>query len=82
MVTKLGVDPVHFGIIMAVNLAIGLIHPPLGPALFVTCKIGGVTIEETTIQALWPFLVSLIAALLVCTFWPGLVLFVPRLFTH
>lgn len=78
IVTKLGVDPIHFGIIMCVNLAIGLITPPLGPALFVTCKMGNVTIEET-VRALWPFLLSLIAALMICTYWPGLVLFVPRL---
>lgn len=79
VVTKLGVDPIHFGIIMCVNLAIGLITPPLGPALFVTCKMGGVTIEET-VKALWPFLTSLIVALLICTYWPNLVMFVPRLF--
>jgi tripartite ATP-independent transporter DctM subunit len=79
VVTKLGVDPIHFGIIMCVNLAIGLITPPLGPALFVTCKMGGVTIEDT-VKALWPFLLSLIAALLVLTYWPSLVLFMPRLF--
>jgi C4-dicarboxylate transporter DctM subunit len=81
VVTKLGVDPVHFGIIMCVNLAIGLIHPPLGPALFVSCKIGEVSIEET-VKDLWPFLVSLIAVLLVCTYWPALVLCVPRLFSR
>jgi C4-dicarboxylate transporter, DctM subunit len=81
VVTKLGVDPVHFGIIMCVNLAIGLIHPPLGPALFVSCKIGEVSIEET-VKDLWPFLVSLITVLLVCTYWPALVLWVPRLFSR
>jgi tripartite ATP-independent transporter DctM subunit len=81
VVVKLGVNPIHFGIIMCVNLAIGLITPPLGPALFVTCKMGGVSIEET-VKALWPFLLSLIAALLVCTYWPSLVMFMPRLFVR
>jgi len=79
VVTKLGVDPIHFGIIMCVNLAIGLITLRWVPALFVTCKMGGVTIEDT-VKALWPFLLSLIVALLVLTYWPSLFCFMPRLF--
>jgi len=54
MMIKLGVDPVHFGMIMLINLGIGLITPPVGPTLFVGCAIGKVTIEQVS-KELWPF---------------------------
>ena len=78
MVTELGVSPVHFGIIMSVNLAIGLATPPVGPTLFVASRISGVGIEGIT-RAIWPFIVALIVALLIITFCEGLVLLLPRL---
>ncbi len=79
VVTNLGIDPVHFGIIMCVNLAIGLATPPVGPTLFVACKISKTSIEEITV-AIWPFLLAAVAALLVITFIPWLSLVLPSIF--
>lgn len=79
VVTNLGIHPVHFGIIMCVNLAIGLATPPVGPTLFVACKIGKTTIEEITV-AIWPFLLAAVAALLLITFIPWLSLLLPSIF--
>ena len=79
VVTNLGIHPVHFGIIMCVNLAIGLATPPVGPTLFVACKIGKTSIEEIT-MAIWPFLLASVAALLLITFVPWLSLVLPSIF--
>jgi tripartite ATP-independent transporter DctM subunit len=74
-----GVDPVHFGMIMIVNLAIGLITPPVGPTLFVGCAIGKVTIEEVS-RELWPFYGAMCAALLIITYVPWLSLWIPSMY--
>jgi tripartite ATP-independent transporter DctM subunit len=79
VVTNLGINPVHFGIIMCVNLAIGLATPPVGPTLFVACKIGKTSIEEITI-AIWPFLLATVVALLIITFFPWLSMVLPSIF--
>ena len=76
---QFGIDPVHFGVVMALNLAIGLLTPPVGLAMYVTCAIGKVSIEEYT-RACWPFLVALGALLTVVSAYPPLVLALPRLF--
>ena len=73
----LGVDPVHFGMIMLLNLGIGLITPPVGPTLFVGCAIGKVTMEEVS-RELWPFYGAMCTALLIVTYFPGLSLWLPR----
>ncbi len=73
---QLGVDPVHFGIILLLNLAIGLCTPPVGSTLFVGCAIGGITIEEAT-RALWPFYLAMVAILLLVTFVPSVSLWLP-----
>jgi tripartite ATP-independent transporter DctM subunit len=73
-----GVDPVHFGMIMIINLAIGLITPPVGPTLFVGCAIGKVTMEEVS-RELWPFYAAMCFALLIVTFVPGLSLWIPNM---
>ena len=73
----LGVDPVHFGMIMLLNLGIGLITPPVGPTLFVGCAIGKVTMEEVS-RELWPFYGAMCVALLIVTYFPGLSLWLPR----
>jgi tripartite ATP-independent transporter DctM subunit len=75
---KFGIDPVHFGIVMALNLAIGLLTPPVGLAMYVTCAIGKVSIEEYT-RACWPFLAALGVLLAIVTAFPPLVLALPRL---
>lgn len=74
VVLKVGVDPVHFGIIMIVNLAIGMISPPVGVNLFVGSRVGNARLEEVTIGVL-PFLLAMIFALLVITYIPSLSLF-------
>jgi tripartite ATP-independent transporter DctM subunit len=77
VVKAMGVDPVHFGMIMLLNLGIGLITPPVGPTLFVGCAIGKVTMEEVS-RELWPFYGAMCTALLVVTYFPGLSLWLPR----
>jgi tripartite ATP-independent transporter DctM subunit len=77
VVKALGVDPVHFGMIMLLNLGIGLITPPVGPTLFVGCAIGKVTMEEVS-KELWPFYGAMCTALLIVTYFPGLSLWLPR----
>jgi tripartite ATP-independent transporter DctM subunit len=78
VILKLGIDPVHFGIIMILNLGIGLITPPVGPTLFVGCAIGKVTMEEVS-RELWPFYGAMCLALLIVTYWPALSLWLPSL---
>lgn len=79
VVAAAGVDPVHFGIIMMLNLGIGLVTPPVGAVLFVGSAVGKVAVEET-IKTIWPFYLALIAALLAITFVPVLSLGLPGLF--
>ena len=76
---SLGVDPVHFGIIMLLNLGIGLVTPPVGSVLFVGCAVGGAKPEEV-IRTIWPFYLALIAVLLVVTFVPAISLWLPERF--
>ncbi|SDG48922.1 TRAP transporter, DctM subunit [Pseudomonas benzenivorans] len=76
VVTGLGIDPVHFGMIMLVNLGIGLITPPVGAVLFVGAAIGKVTIENT-VKALLPFYVALFMVLLAVTYIPAISLWLP-----
>ncbi|AJR06154.1 hypothetical protein C9J03_23930 [Photobacterium gaetbulicola] len=74
----MGIDPVHFGIMMTFNLAIGICTPPVGSALFIGCSVAKVSIEKI-IKPLLPFYAALIAALLAVTFIPQLSLFLPNL---
>ena len=76
VVVKFGVDPVHFGMIMILNLGIGLITPPVGPTLFVGCAIGKVTMEEVS-KELWPFYGAMCVALLLVTYIPAISLWLP-----
>jgi tripartite ATP-independent transporter DctM subunit len=78
VILKLGIDPVHFGIVMILNLGIGLITPPVGPTLFVGCAIGKVTMEQVS-KELWPFYGAMCLALLLVTYIPGLSLWIPGL---
>src|SRR6266851_1721068 len=78
VVYKLGIDPVHFGMIMILNLGIGLITPPVGPTLFVGCAIGKVTMEEVS-KELWPFYGAMCFALLLVTYIPAISLWIPGL---
>lgn len=78
VVGALGMDPVHFGIVMMLNLGIGLATPPVGSALFVGCAIGKVSIEKAT-KAMLPFYVMMIVVLMLVTFIPNLVMFIPNM---
>ncbi|MFC0309318.1 TRAP transporter large permease [Gallibacterium trehalosifermentans] len=77
IVTELGMDPVHFGILMAFNLSIGICTPPVGSALFIGCSVSGVKINQI-IKPLLPFYFVLIIALLLVAYVPDLSLFLPR----
>ncbi|RPH98750.1 MAG: TRAP transporter large permease, partial [Zetaproteobacteria bacterium] len=77
-VMQLGIDPVHFGLVMVLNLMIGLITPPVGVVLYIVSDIAKIPFEET-VRATMPFLVPLLLVLLLVTFVPSLVLFLPNL---
>jgi tripartite ATP-independent transporter DctM subunit len=79
VVMQVGVDPVHFGIIMMLNLGIGLVTPPVGSVLFVGAAVGKVPVEHA-VKTIWPFYGALIVALLFVTFVPALSLTLPNLF--
>jgi tripartite ATP-independent transporter DctM subunit len=76
---KLGIDPVHFGLIMVLNLMIGLLHPPMGTVLCVLSRVAKLSFERTTI-AILPWLVPLLGTLFLCTYVPEIVLWLPRKF--
>ena len=76
---KLGIDLVHFGLVMVLNLMIGLLHPPMGMVLFVLARVAKLSVERTTI-AILPWLVPLIGSLIVITYFPALVLWLPKMF--
>jgi TRAP-type C4-dicarboxylate transport system permease large subunit len=73
----IGVDPVHFGMIMMVNLGIGLITPPVGAVLFVGSAVAKLRIEEV-VRAMGPFFVILLAVLMLVTYLPAISLWLPR----
>jgi C4-dicarboxylate transporter DctM subunit len=77
VVKALGIDLVHFGVIMTVNMAIGQITPPVGVNLFVACGIAKISMKEIS-RAVVPMVVAQTVALLVVTYWPGLSLWLPR----
>jgi tripartite ATP-independent transporter DctM subunit len=77
VIAKVGIDPVHFGVMMTLNLMIGLLHPPLGMVLFVLARISKLSIERTTV-AILPWLIPLLASLVAVTLIPELTLWLPR----
>ena len=78
MSTDLGMDPVHFGIMLILNLGIGLVTPPVGSVLFVGCAIGGISIEQT-VRTMWPFYFALLVALAIVAYIPAVSLWIPGL---
>jgi len=76
---KLGIDLVHFGLVMVLNLMIGLLHPPMGMVLFVLARVAKLSVERTTI-AILPWLVPLLGSLVIITYFPKLVLWLPKMF--
>ncbi len=79
IVQQLGIDPVQFGLIMVLNLMIGLLHPPMGLVLFVLARVSKLSFERTT-MAILPWLVPLLATLVLVTYVPAISLWLPRLF--
>jgi TRAP-type C4-dicarboxylate transport system permease large subunit len=77
VVKAFGIDPVHFGVVMVLNLMIGLLHPPLGMVLFVLARISRLSVERTT-MAILPWLVPLIGALIAITYIPQITLWLPQ----
>lgn len=77
VVVNFGVDPVHFGIIMLLNLGIGLLTPPVGATLFVGCAVGQVTMEEV-MRGIWPFYGVMFLVLMLVTYLPSISLWLPR----
>jgi len=75
---QLGVDPVHFGLVMVLNLMIGLLHPPMGMVLFVLARVAKLSVERTTV-AILPWLVPLLVSLIILTYVPAVGLWLPRL---
>ncbi|MBK1679727.1 TRAP transporter large permease [Rhodocyclus tenuis] len=74
---KLGIHPVHFGILMVVNMEVGMCHPPVGLNLYVASGITKMGITELTV-AVWPWLLSMLGFLALVTYWPDLSLWLPR----
>ncbi|GGB46609.1 C4-dicarboxylate ABC transporter permease [Roseibium aquae] len=77
--TAFGVDPVHFGVILVLNLGIGLCTPPVGTVLFVGCAVGRISVWDA-VKTIWPFYGAAIFTLLLVTYIPGLSLWLPSLF--
>ncbi len=75
---KLGIDPIHFGILIVVNMEVGMCHPPVGLNLYVASGITKMGISELTV-AVWPWLATMLVFLVVVTYWPGLSLWLPHL---
>ena len=81
VVTSLGMNPVHFGIIMVFNLCIGLCTPPVGSVLFVGCSVAGISIDKV-IKPLMPLFISMIVVLMIVSFLPELSLWLPGIFGY
>ena len=79
VVKALGIDPVQFGVMVSLNVSLGLIHPPIGMLMFMVMAMTGINMN-TFVRETWPFLIALLLALGVITFWPDFVLFLPRHF--
>jgi C4-dicarboxylate transporter DctM subunit len=75
--TKLGIDPVHFGILIVVNMEVGMCHPPVGLNLYVASGITKMGITELTV-AVWPWLLTMLAFLIIVTYIPGISLWLPK----
>ncbi|HET7384739.1 MAG TPA: TRAP transporter large permease subunit, partial [Pseudolabrys sp.] len=75
---RLGIDLVHFGIVIDVNMEVGLCHPPVGLNLYVASMIAGMRITDLAVAVL-PWLLTMLVFLVIVTYWPGLTLFLPRL---
>ena len=78
ILVKVGIDPVHFGVVMTLNLMIGLLHPPLGMVLFVLMRVAKLSLERAT-MAILPWLIPLLGSLIAITLIPEITLWLPRM---
>jgi len=78
VVMSMGIDPVHFGIVMIANLCIGLCTPPVGTCLFIGCSVGGVPLSKV-IRPMIPMFIAMVIGLLLITYIPSISLWLPRL---
>ncbi len=76
---NIGMDPIHFGIMLLMNLGLGLCTPPVGTCLFVGCAVGKIPVEEA-LKSIWPFYLAMFAALMLVTYVPAISLTLPALF--
>jgi len=81
LMIQIGVDPLHFGVILVLNLVIGLTTPPVGVCLFIACSIAQTNLERLS-RAILPFLLASIVVLLICTYWEGLIMAIPIYFGY
>jgi tripartite ATP-independent transporter DctM subunit len=79
VVKQFGMDPVHFGVVLVLNLGIGLCTPPVGSVLFVGCAVGKIPITRA-VRTIWPFYIAAFATLMLVTYVPVISLGLPRLF--
>jgi TRAP-type C4-dicarboxylate transport system permease large subunit len=77
LMSTLGVDPIHFGVVMLLNLMIGLLTPPVGVVLFILTKVANVSLEEVA-RSVWVFILPLLFVLFLITYVPQLVLLIPN----
>ncbi|WP_404333279.1 TRAP transporter large permease [Mesobacillus maritimus] len=78
IIASYGIDPVHFGVIICINLTIGLLTPPVGTGLYIASALGNVKLESLS-RAILPFLAAAFIALAIITYWPEMVLWLPNL---
>jgi C4-dicarboxylate transporter DctM subunit len=81
LMIRIGIDPLHFGVILVLNLVIGLTTPPVGVCLFIACGIGKIRLERIS-RAILPFILASIAVLLIVTYWESLIMFIPKSFGY
>jgi tripartite ATP-independent transporter DctM subunit len=81
VMNTLGIDPLQFGMILLVNLGLGLCTPPVGTCLFVGCAVGKLPMEKA-VRTIWPFYLAIFVALMLITFVPAISLFLPNLLTQ
>ena len=77
IVSAMGVDPIHFGIIMVLNLSVGLCTPPVGSVLFIGCSVAGLSIDKV-IKPLIPMFIAMVIVLLMVTYFPQISLWLPQ----
>jgi TRAP-type C4-dicarboxylate transport system permease large subunit len=76
--SKIGIDPIHFGVVFVINLLIGMMTPPFGISLFLVSGISGVSMKNL-LRDLWPFLLAMLVLLGLLTYFPKIVLFLPNM---